>query len=880
MLRIIAQTSSAAAKSYYSTSDYLSEDQELAGVWRGQGAERLGLSGDVKQQDWDALCDNRHPATGKTLTARRNDYRRVGWDFNFSVPKSVSLLYALTKDPRILDAFNASVDETMADVEKEVQTRVRVGYKNEDRVTGNLCFGRFTHFTSRPVDGTPDPQLHAHCFVFNATHDPPENRWKSAQIASLKRDANYFSALMHSRLAARLAELGVPVERTAKSWRIAGLAEQTEAKFSRRTQQIEAEAERLGIADPEEKAALGAKTRDRKNKHLSWDELRALWLSRLTPDESHAVQLIQGRVHDRTPVAFDPAVAGEAVRFAADHHFERSAVIPERELLATALNHALGAATPEIVLATGHRDDLIVGTDHGRVCVTSPFVLEEERRMVAYAKKGLNAYEPLVAGDPAPAPDWFNAGQRKALEQLLSSRDAVTLLAGKAGVGKSTVLGEFRKRVEAGGGRVFAFAPSTEASRGVLRDAGFETATTLATLLVNPKAQEAVRAAVILVDEASQISSPDMAKLFAVAERENARVVLSGDRFQHGSVARGSALRLLEQEAGVRGAQLTHILRQRDQYRQAVAYLSQGRVEAGFKMLDDLNWVQEVRDPTQRYERAAAEYVQATEAGKSVVVISPSNAESERVSQTIRGALQREGKVGADKAGVLKLTNRHLTPAQRRDAASYTAGDIVIFSQNAKGYQKGKRLTVGVDPVPLALADRFNVYRPGTLPVAEGDAIRLTANLTSAEGRRLNNGQRFTIAAVAADGTLTLSNGAHVGPAAGFVSHAYAGTSFANQGVTKDRIIFVSSGESLGATNRETLYVAASRGRERCSILTDDKQDLLDAASESGDRLTATELAARRLVRSRLSEQERIDRQGTRVPGGEVRDVAREGFDR
>ena len=49
MLRVTQQTSSAAARSYYSTADYyLGEGQELNSVWQGQGARRLGLSGEVR----------------------------------------------------------------------------------------------------------------------------------------------------------------------------------------------------------------------------------------------------------------------------------------------------------------------------------------------------------------------------------------------------------------------------------------------------------------------------------------------------------------------------------------------------------------------------------------------------------------------------------------------------------------------------------------------------------------------------------------------------------------------------------------------------------------------------------------------------------------
>src|SRR5262249_47249167 len=105
MLRIIQNKSPAGAKSYYSTADYYSEGQELEGIWRGNTAKGLGLSGVVKKQDWDALCDNRDPHEGTVLTPRQKQNRRVGYDFNFHVPKSVSVLYGLTKDERLLEAF-------------------------------------------------------------------------------------------------------------------------------------------------------------------------------------------------------------------------------------------------------------------------------------------------------------------------------------------------------------------------------------------------------------------------------------------------------------------------------------------------------------------------------------------------------------------------------------------------------------------------------------------------------------------------------------------------------------------------------------------------------------------------------------------------------
>src|SRR5580693_228287 len=125
MIRISQQDSAAGAKRYYATADYYTEGQELVGFWGGKGAARLGLSGTVDKDSFERLCDNLHPATGDPLTVRTRTERRVGYDFTFSVPKSVSLLYALSGDQGIMDAFRGAVDETMRDMETEMKTRVR-----------------------------------------------------------------------------------------------------------------------------------------------------------------------------------------------------------------------------------------------------------------------------------------------------------------------------------------------------------------------------------------------------------------------------------------------------------------------------------------------------------------------------------------------------------------------------------------------------------------------------------------------------------------------------------------------------------------------------------------------------------------------------------
>src|SRR5580704_4121007 len=273
MIRITQQDSAPDAKRYYATADYYSQGQEIVGRWGGKGAALLGLAGTVDKSSFERLCDNLDPQTGEPLTVRTRTERRVGYDFTFSVPKSVSLLYAMSGDQGILAAFRESVDETMREMETEMKTRVRMGGKDEDRVSGNMVWAEFIHTTSRPVDGLPDPQLHAHVFVFNTTWDHEENRWKAGQFRELKRDAPYFQAAFRVRLANRLQDIGFGVDRKRDDFELAGIPKDVLGRFSRRTALIEKAAAEKGITDPKRKDLLGAETREKKESALSWESL-------------------------------------------------------------------------------------------------------------------------------------------------------------------------------------------------------------------------------------------------------------------------------------------------------------------------------------------------------------------------------------------------------------------------------------------------------------------------------------------------------------------------------------------------------------------------------------------------------------------------------
>lgn len=750
----------------------------------------------------------------------------------------------------------------MTDIESGMQARVRAKGKNENRVTGNLAYGEFTHFTTRPIDGVPDPHLHSHCFVFNATFDGEDQKWKAGQFQQAKQDAPYYEAIFHAKLAQQLQQAGYQVARTKNGFELTGIDKRTLEKFSRRTQEIEDYSREHGITDDTQKAKIGAKTREAKRTPLSTEQQESAWHSRLTADEQTALL----RLKQQPAPTKDEEAAKRAVQFALDHRLERKSVASDKEILAMAIKSAIGESSPEQVRQAFRQESNVLSvTEKLRTFITTKEALKEEKQLIQHCIAARNKFRPIHE-HYAPQNPLLNHQQKAAVKHALSSTDGIVLITGKAGTGKTTLMKEVQLGIIESGKQIFSFAPSSEASRGVQRSEGFANADTVARLVQQTSLHPQFKNQVIWIDEAGMLSNKDMNRVLAIAQAQSARVILSGDTKQHTSVERGDAMRIIQQEAGIKPVTVSKIQRQKNMaYKEAVQHLSEGKVEQGFKKLDRMGSIQEIADSTQRVNAVANEYCTATYGGngpaKEVLVIAPTHAEGEIVTDKIREKLKENHLIGQEDRTFEILKNRQLTEAEKQQPESYRLGDVVIFHQHSKGVKAGEKLKVsqadeaGVQAVDAAGADyhlalaeskKFSVFEPRPLAITEGDKLRITANGKSNEGKHLFNGSVFQVEGFDPEGQIQLSNGSTIAPDFGHFNLGYVSTSHASQGKTADQVIISQSSATFKASSLEQFYVSVSRGREAVSIYTDDKAHLLDAVSQSAERLSATELMTKR----------------------------------
>lgn len=872
--------------------DYYDEGQRVAGEWVGVGAERLGLAGKVRADDFLRLCENQHPGTGEKLTQRQNTTRtegdkntanrRVFYDFTFSPPKSVSIVGFLGNDERIFKAHARAVQAALKDFEAFAATRVRVGGVRSERLTGNFVAAQFTHDTSRALD----PHLHTHCIVFNATFDAVENRWKALENYELLRARKFAENIYYHEFARDLTAFGYRIRnRPRGDFEIEGVSEEICRRFSKRDAEIDAALAKLLADHPELgganiaelRAKLATEKRTRKQKDLSRDELRALWEAQLSKSEQVSLrQLSEQPKHDAKEEK--RVNVGEAVQWAEEHLFDRNSVVLECQLWQEALGRARGESfsvsdLKEFTQRRGYiRDEARPGE------VTLREVLLREWEIVQTAKEGVGDCLPLVS-NPRPASSQLDKEQRQALESLLRSTNGVSVFRGGAGTGKSFVLRELVEQLRQSGRGVVVLAPQRQ-QVVEMEKAGFPSPTTVANFLIK---RELADSAVIVVDEAGQIGGRQMLELVRLIHEQHGRLVLSGDTRQHGAVEASDALLAIERHAGVKPVELHKIRRQdpalgRDHeerkrirlYRKAVESAAAGKLGDSFERLDKMGAIVACGIGEQA-DKLADEYLRLAEQNASAVVVSQTWSEVHRVNSRVRDALKGKGLLGAEDSEVQALERIDLTNAQKRDERFYPPDAVIVFNQKVRDAEPGAKgklagilkssvlVEVGGKFVTVSnrLLDRLTVCQARELSVANGDRLHLKANRKLASGGRVTNGELVTVKSVRADGGVELTDGRVMDKSFREFLPGYAVTSYGSQGKTVDYVLF-SDSTVKPATNAQQWYVTISRGRRGIRIFTPDKRQLRENVTRSGHRPLAIEFAPGFVPRGRLLLWDRL----------------------
>jgi conjugative relaxase-like TrwC/TraI family protein len=874
MLTISKPLSAGQARTYHEREfaseqqNYWSRDQQGHSEWQGKLAEQWGLQGEVGSEHFARLTEGQHPLTeaqlvrhqvsrtyegknGKEVTSVEH---RAGWDATFSAPKSVSLTALVGGDDRVREAHRESVRVALGELEQ--YTQARIGNVHAPEMTGKFVVATFEHDTARPVEGYAAPQLHTHAVIFNIT-ERDSGQTRSIQSHELYASQHYATSIYRAELASRLQGLGYEIERGQYGQpEIKGYTKEYLEASSLRREQIKDHLREQGIDGAGAAQIAAHSTRDRKEL-LSPEEVLRQHRELAAQHGQQADRVVeQAREHGQRQVQEPEKAAQQAVTYARDHLFERSAVEDRRSVIESALNRGMGETTYSQVRQEFDRRMQAGEFRAAQASVRGPQIttaamIRMERETIGHMQTGnQRGYDdPMLTPaniriDTVDRHPELNVSQRQAVDQVFLSREKIVGLDGVAGSGKTTTLAVVREGAELAGYSVEGFAPTSRAAQK-LGEAGIETST-LQMHLAQRQRPDTGEHRLYVVDESSLASTKQMHE-FVTRLHPNDRVLLVGDTRQHESVEAGRIFAQL-QDAGMKTVKLEEIVRQKDpELKQVVEQLARGEVGEAVLGLTRQGRVHEFPGREERIAAIAKEYAKSPE---NTLAVSPDNRSRAEINQAIHAELQGRGLVSKEEHRVKVLVPRQdLTGADRTWAARYEVDDVLRYSRASKetGIGKGEYARVtGVDApnnrLTVELKDGtertydprrqqgVSVYRQEERAFSIGDRVQLTA---PARELGVANRELGTIAGIGEEKRigLKMDDGREVEIDSAkhpHLDHGYAVTSHSSQGQTAERVL-VHVDTELGAKdllNNRMAYVAVSRGAHDAQLFTNDREKL------------------------------------------------------
>ena len=749
---------------YYSHEDNYYASGSLESRWMGEGAEKLGLKGEVASADMDAVRQGKLPA-GSDLSRMVNgvNKHRSGYDLTFSAPKSVSVMALVGEDRRFIEAHNRAVAVVMQEVEKLVSARITEDGKTETVLTGNMVAALYNHDTSRDLD----PQLHTHALVFNATF--ADEKWRS--LASDTRMKTGFSEnlyatkialgnLYRSALREDIESMGFETVAAGKNglWELKDVPVDV---FSSRSQAIREAAGPDASAKSRDVAALD--TRQAKAR-ADPELLKADWRRRLADEKFDIdgyIRQSQARVEapatvvgghsgihapDLSGGASSGEIVDEQVRKAVSDTIsalsEKKVRFTWSEMLAGTVNR-LPSAPGLFEQARAGIDAAIAGQrliplDREKGVFTSDIHLLNELSVHQLARTVIQEQTVLVFPERAQERD-IPAGD--AVSVLTQDKSPVAILSGRGGAQALRERTEDVAMMARSQGREVMVIAADGRSGQFMSESPHLAGHVMLRSQMNADTVLPVQGTVI-VDRAERLSLKETVLLQEKALSAGAQLIFMDTENRQGT---GNALSVLK-EAGI------------PQYR---FYGTQ---------LPEVRLVSEA-DKRSRYGQLAQDYVRLSAEGRDVVAQVTGAREQQQLTDVIRDARREAGELGREQMTIRVLEPVWLDSKTRHQRDNYRAGmvmeqwdaekkmmtrhtiDRVAEATNSLVLlgEDGSRLTLKVSQ----LDGSWSLYRSRTLAVSEGDRLR-------ALGRELKGAikakEQFTVTALE-NGAIRLRSG-------------------------------------------------------------------------------------------------------------------------
>ena len=577
-----------------------------------------------------------------------------------------------------------------------------------------------------------DPHLHAHITVHNRVQlaDESDPKYRTLDSRTLYAQRLRLAVLADREMETRMTALGWPMKQRPdrNGAEVDGVTREVIERFSSRRVAMTPEIEKL-VA--EYRAVHGHDPNDRAlwlmRQHVSMKQRAKIdrergkdWEKQTTADELRVLGGVLPAVR-RAPggarPVLDHAAKAKAARIAVAEAQKHNAAWTMTQLMfevgralpvmtASANSKALiievaklavsGRAGTEVVQVTagdiadvdelGVRDSdggSIFRPPHEAKFTTLPHLNLEEKVLQEAKREVPQLVSEEVARAEVAKTD-LNAEQREAVVMMLTSVSATTALIAPAGSGKSHTMAAFAAiYTKLTRRRVIGLTTATNAAR-VLANEGLAESYNIAEFLGKNEGTDQLRRPVplhandvLVIDEATQVSTADYAMVQAAARQAGARMTPVGDTQQLGSVEAGGMFRLIAQE--VPTAELVEVLRFNADWEAGPSVQLRAGDFAAIAAYDRHGRIRGA-DEQAAYEEAASMWLADHLRGKDVLLLAATNEEAAELSRLVQAKLVQLGKVGA-------------LSVQLGDGNQAGTGDLIRARLNCEIDAGGQKLT-------------------------------------------------------------------------------------------------------------------------------------------------------------------------------------------
>jgi conjugative relaxase-like TrwC/TraI family protein len=535
----------------------------------------------------------------KEAVVRISEHRQppkvvAGYDLTFSVPKSVSVLWAGADEATraaVLEALDEAVAGGLRYLERQA---FKVNVRKQPLPASGMVAADYLHTTSRALE----PQLHHHVVVANYGLGPDgvARALDARFVFHHAKTASFLAAAeLRHQLTARLGVTWTVVENGIAE--IEGVPTAALEEMSSRAHEIAEATVARGVSSARARQVAAWDTRAAKEHGVDLDTLFASWGERLAvagygPEarakvldrvDGPGIFTAEERVlRFRELLRSDGLTEHEAV-FDRRHVIRRLSEIAGDRLSADAIDVLTDEliAHPDLVelKATRERparsvirrgDGRVLKLPGERVYSTTSMLALERRALAAY-ERGRDAGAGIVSAECTKqvlGTERFarlSEEQRRFVESLTSSGMRIQAGVGAAGSGKTTALEAAVACWQAVGYRVLGAAVGGTQAVVLSEETGVEgrtVASVLARYFDRGDISSIDARTVLLVDEASLVSTCDFVALAKATEETAAILRLVGDPAQHSAVAAGGIFRYLTEHYPDETPALTHLYRQ------------------------------------------------------------------------------------------------------------------------------------------------------------------------------------------------------------------------------------------------------------------------------------------------------------------------------